>query len=106
MNIDNLISSFDPKKLTKNCILHNMLRIYFDKKSELSSCDDNEAIMLRKQLEEHSDFLKRLLNHSKRFPHSCDNCEGLAKCTDCIIKDNCLEAQAMFYELMQQTRSF
>ena len=106
MNSDNLISSFDFEKFTKNCILHNMLRIYFDNKSELSSCDDNEAIMLMKQLEEYSDVLRRLLNHAKCFPDSCDNCEGLTKCIDCIIKDDCLEAQSMFYELMQQTRSF
>ena len=106
MNSDNLISSFDFEKFTNNCILHNMLRIYFDKKSELSSCDDNEAIMLMKQLEEYSDVLKRLLNHAKCFPDSCDNCKGLIKCIGCIIKDNCLEAQSMFYELMQQTRSF
>ena len=106
MNIDNLISSFNFVKSKKDCILHSMFRIYIKKKSELSSCDDNEAIMLMKQLEEYSDVLRRLLNHAKCFPDSCDNCEGLTECIDCIIKDNCLEAQSMFYELMQQTRSF
>ncbi len=103
MNIDNLISSFDFEKFKKDCILHNMLRIYIDKKSGLSSCDDNEAIMLIKQLEGYSGVLKRLLRHAKCFPDSCDNCEGLTKCIDCIIKDNCVDAQLMFHKLMQQT---
>jgi hypothetical protein len=80
-----------------------MLRIYIDKKSELSSCDDNEAIMLIKQLEGYSGVLKRLLRHAKCFPDLCDNCEGLTKCIDCIIKDNCVDAQLVFHKLMQQT---
>jgi hypothetical protein len=103
MNIDNLISSFDFEKSKKDCILHSMFRIYMDKKSELFSCDDNKAIMLIKQLEEYSDVLKRLLSHAKCFPDSCDNCEGLTKCIDCIIKDNCVDAQLIFHKLTQPT---
>jgi hypothetical protein len=99
MNIDSLISSIDLEKLNKDCILHSVLRIYIDKKSELSSCDDNEAIRLVKQLEEYSDVLKRLLSHAKCFPASCDNCGGLTKCIECIIKNNCVDAHLMLYKL-------
>ena len=102
MNIDNLISSFDFVKSEKDCMLHSLLRIYVDRKSELSSCDDDEAIMLTKQLEGYSDVLMQLLSHAKCFPDSCDNCEGLTKCIECIIKDKCLDAQLMFYKLMKQ----
>jgi hypothetical protein len=103
MNINNLISGFDFEKLKKDCILHSMLRIFIDKKSELSSCGENEAIIITKQLKEYSDVLKRLLSHAKCFPDSCDDCEGLTKCIDCIIKDTCVEAQLMFHKLIQQT---
>ena len=103
MNIDNLISSFGLKKLSKDCILHSMLRLYSDKKSELSSCDAIRDRKLTKQLGECSDILKRLLKHAKCFPDSCKDCEGLTKCIDCIIKDSCVEAQLMFQKLMQQT---
>ena len=103
MNINNLISGFDFKKFKKDCILHSMLRIFIDKKSELSSCDQNEAIIKSKQLKEYSAVLKRLLSHAKCFPDSCDDCEGLIKCIDCIIKDNCIEAQLLFHKLIQQT---
>lgn len=105
MNIDNLIASFDFEKSKKDCILHNMLGIYIDKKSELTSCDDNEAIMLTQQLEEYSDVLKRLLSHAICFPAMCDDCEGLTKCIECIIKENCVDAQLMFYRLNQLTSS-
>jgi hypothetical protein len=77
MNIDNLISSFDFEKSEKDCMLHSILRIYIDKKSELSSRYDNEVIRAIKQLERYSDVLKRLLSHAQCFPDSCDNCEGL-----------------------------
>jgi hypothetical protein len=103
MNIDNLISGFDFEKFKKDCILHSMLRIFIDKKSELSSCDEREAGIKTKQLEKYSDVLKRLLSHAKCFPDSCDDCEGLTKCIDCIIKDNCVEAQLLFHKLIRQT---
>ncbi len=96
MNINNLISSFDFEKAKKDCILHSLLRIYIDKKSELSSCDDNEASMLRNQLEGFSDALKRLFSHAKCFPASCHSCEGLTKCIECIIKNNCVDASIEF----------
>jgi len=103
MDINNLISSFDFKRSQKDCILHSILGIYIDKKSKVSSCDGNEVPILIQQLEECSDVLKRLLSHAKSFPDSCDDCEGLTKCIECIIKDNCADAQLMFYKLVQQT---
>ena len=103
MNIDKLIASVGFKKLKKDCVLHGMLRLYSEKKSELASCDASTARMLTKQLEEYSDALKRLLKHVKCFPDSCEDCEGLTKCIDCIIRDNCVEAQLMFQKLMHQT---
>ena len=103
MKIDSLISSFDFEKSEKDCMLHSMLRVYIDNKSKLSSPYDNEAIRAKEQLEGYSDVLKRLLSHAKCFPDSCDNCEGLTKCIDCIIKDNCVEAQLLFHKLIQQT---
>ena len=57
MNIDNLISSFDFDKFKNDCIIHDFLKTYSDKKSNLSACDDNEANMLRMQLEDYSDIL-------------------------------------------------
>jgi hypothetical protein len=68
-----------------------------------SSCDDNEAIMLRNQLEYFSDILKRLLKYAKCFPSMCENCECLIKCINCTIKDNCVDASIEFYKLNQQT---
>jgi len=105
MNIDNLISDFDFEKSKKDCILHSMLGVYIDKKSELSVCDDTEAIVLTQQLEEYSDVLNRLLTHAKCFPVMCDDCGGLTKCIECIIKENCVEAELMFYRLSQLTAS-
>jgi hypothetical protein len=72
MNIDNLISSFDFEKSKKDCILHNILKIYINKKIGATPCDDNEANMLRNQLEEFSDILKRLLKYAKCFPSMCE----------------------------------
>jgi hypothetical protein len=53
MNIDNLISSFDFDKFRSDCFIHEFLKTYIKKKSNLSSCDDNEANMLRMQLEDY-----------------------------------------------------
>ena len=50
MNIDNLISSFDFDKIKSDCPIHAFLRTYNKKKSNLSSCDDKEANMLKLQL--------------------------------------------------------
>ena len=103
MNVDNMLSSFDFERSRKDCILHSMLGIYIDKKSKLSSCDNHEAPILIQQLEECSGVLKRLLSHAKSFPDLCDDCEGLTRCIECIIKDDCVDAQLMFYKLMHQT---
>ena len=105
MNIDNLISGFDFEKSKKDCILHSILGIYIDKKSQLSSCDDTKALVVAQQLREYSDVLKRLLSHVKCFPAMCADCEGLIKCIECIIKENCVNAQLMFYRLNQLTAS-
>ena len=99
MEIDNLVSSIDTRKLDKDCILHSVIRIYLDKKTALSSCEDNEAISLTRQLEEYKEVLKRLMRHARCFPASCDSCEGLTKCIGCIIKNMCVDAHMVFYRL-------
>ena len=105
MNIDNLISSFGVEKLNKDCILHNMLKTYVEKRSEPPPRDRNKAARFKKRLAEYSDVLKRLLSHPKCSPDSCKDCEGLTKCINCIIKDNCVEAQLMFNKLIYQTET-
>ena len=100
MKIDALMSSIDPEGLNKDCILHSVLRIFFAKKAELSSGNDDKTMMLREQLEEYSGVITRLLRHAKCFPASCDNCEGLTKCIECIIKNKCVDAHLMFYKLI------
>ena len=102
MDIDNLISGFDFEKSKKDCILHGILDVYIDKTSQLSACDDTEAIILTQRLEEYSDVLKKLLPRTKCFPTMCDDCEGLTKCMECIIKENCVEAEMKFYRLNQR----
>ena len=87
MNIDNLISSFDFNKIKSDCLIHAFLMTYNKKKSNLSSCDDNEASMLRMQLDDYSDILERLLKNAACFPSGCENCEGMQKCAGCINQD-------------------
>ena len=87
MNIDNLISGFDFDKFKNDCLIHDFLKIYIKKKSNLSSCDDNEANMLRMQLEDYSDILERLLINATCFPSGCENCVGMKKCAGCINQD-------------------
>ena len=87
MNIDNLISSFDFDKSKSDCIIHDFLKTYIKKKSNLSSCDDNEANMLRIQLENYSDILEQLLKTAACFPSGCENCVGMKKCAGCINQD-------------------
>jgi hypothetical protein len=99
MKIDDRIATIDVGKLDKDCILHSVFRIYADKKAELPLCKDKEAIRLTRQLEEYSDVLKRLLIHAKCFPASCDNCEGLTKCIECLLKNMCVNAHMRFYKL-------
>ena len=87
MNIDNLISSFDFDKSKSDCLIHDYLKTYIKKKSSLSSCDENEANMLKIQLEDYSDILARLLKNATCFPSGCENCEGMQKCAGCINQD-------------------
>ena len=87
MNIDNLISSFGFDKFKSDCIIHDFLKTYIKKKSNLSSCDDNEANMLRIQLENYSDILEKLLKTAACFPSGCENCVGMKKCAGCINQD-------------------
>ena len=87
MNIDNLISSFDFDQFRSDCLIHNFLETYIKKKSNLSSYSDNEANLLRMQLEDYSDILERLLKCAACFPSGCENCVGMQKCAGCINQD-------------------
>jgi len=87
MNIDNLISNFDFDKTKSDCPIHAFLTTYNKKKSNLSSCDDNEANILRMQLKEYSDILERLLKNAACFPSGCEECVGMQKCAGCINQD-------------------
>ena len=87
MNIDNLISSFDFDKSQSDCLIHDFLKTYIQKKSNLSSRDANEANMLKMQLEDYSDILERLLKNATCFPSGCENCVGMKKCAGCINQE-------------------
>ena len=87
MNIDNLISSFDFDKIKSDCPIHAFLTTYDKKKLTLSSCDDNEANMLRMQLEDYADIVERIIKNATCFPSGCDNCAGMQKCAGCINQD-------------------
>jgi hypothetical protein len=87
MDTDLLISSFDFDKIKSDCPLHAFLKTYSKKKSNLSSCDDNEANMLRMQLKDYSDILDRLLKNAACFPSGCENCVGMQKCAGCLNQD-------------------
>ena len=87
MNIDNLISNFDFDKSKSDCLIHDFLKAYIKKKSDLSSCDDKEANILKMQLKDYSDTLERLLTNATCFPSGCENCEGMKKCAGCINQD-------------------
>ena len=87
MNIDNLISSYDFDKFKSDCLIHDFLKTYIKKKSNLSSSHDNEADMLKMQLEDYSDILEQLLKNATCFPSGCDKCVGMQKCAGCINQD-------------------
>ena len=87
MNIDNLISSFDADKIKSDCLIHEFLRTYNKRKTNLSSCDDNEADVLRVQIEDYADILERLIKNAACFPSRCENCVGMKKCAGCINQD-------------------
>ena len=101
MNIDNLISNFDFDKFKSDCLIHDFLKTYIKKKSNLSSCDDNEADMLRKQFEDYSDILEGLLENAMCFPSGCENCAGMQKCADCINQDNLADAFTKLQKYLQ-----
>jgi hypothetical protein len=90
--LDNLITSFDFDKFKSNCIVHDFMKAYLKKKSNLSLCEDNEADRLRIQLKDYSDILERLLTSATRFPAGCENCVGMKKCVGCINQDILAEA--------------
>jgi len=67
MSIDNLIDiGFDFDKLKNDCLIHDFLKTYIKKKSNLSSWYD-------------SGFLERLLKNTMCFPSECENCVGMKK---------------------------
>ena len=101
MNIDNLILSFASDKFNSDCVIHDFLKTYIKKKSNLSSCDDNEANMLRMQLEDYSDILERLLKNAMCFPSGCENCVGMQKCADCINQDILADASIKLQKYLQ-----
>ena len=77
------------------------MKTYIKKKSNLSSCDDNEANMLRIQLEDYSDILKRLLKSTTCFPAGCENCVGMQKCAGCINQDILADAFVKLQKYLQ-----
>jgi len=99
MNIDNLISSFDFDKLKSDCLVHDYLKTYIKKKSNLSSCDENEANMLKMQLEDYSNILERLLKNATCFPSGCENCVG----TLCMKNQADEEYSAGFLSAMEMS---
>jgi hypothetical protein len=67
MNIDNLIDiEFDFDKLKSDCLIHDFLKMYSNKKSILTSCYG-------------SDILERYLKNAMCFPSECENCVGMKK---------------------------
>ena len=101
MNIDNLILSFASDKFNSDCVIHDFLKTYIKKKSNLSSCDDNEANMLRMQLDDYSNILEPLLKSANCFPSGCENCVGMQKCADCINQDILADASIKLQKYLQ-----
>jgi ATP-dependent helicase YprA (DUF1998 family) len=98
MNIDNMISDFDFDQFKSDCFIHASLESYMEKKSKLSSCDENEADMLRTQFKNYSDMLAQCLKKALCFPKGCKDCVGMQKCANCIQQDDLGEA---FIELQK-----
>ena len=88
MNIDNVISNFDFDQFNSDCFIHASLESYMKKKSKLSSCDENEANMLRMQFNNYSDILAQCLEKAMCFPAGCKDCVGMKKCANCIQQDD------------------
>ncbi|MDH3884013.1 MAG: hypothetical protein OET63_07355 [Desulfobacterales bacterium] len=91
MNIDKVISSFVFDKFKSDCYLHGFLKTYMQKKSKLSSCDADEASILRAQLKDYSDILGQYLEKALCFPLGCKDCVGMQKCADCIKQEDLAE---------------
>lgn len=102
MNVDNLISSFNFDKFKIDCLIHDFLKTYMQKKSSLASCDDKEAKVLKMQLEGYSDILERLLKRSTCFPSGCENCVGMQKCIGCINQDILADAFIKLQKYLQK----
>ena len=92
MSIDNLISSFDFDKFKSDCLIHDFVKAYIKKKSNLSLCKDTEADMLSTQLEDFSTALEQVLTNTICFPSGCEDCVGMQKCAGCIHQDNLADA--------------
>jgi len=92
MDIDNVISNFNFDKFKSDCFIHAALKTYMNKKSKLSSCDENETNMLGVELKEYSDILGRCLKNALCFPSGCKDCVGMQKCTDCTKQTDLGEA--------------
>jgi len=88
MNIDKMISDFDSDKFKSDCFIHTSLQTYMKKKLQLSTCDENEANMLKAQFEDYSDILGRCLKNALCFPSGCSDCAGMQKCADCLKQDD------------------
>ena len=88
MNIDHLISSFNFGKSKSDCLIHDFLKAYIKKKSNLASCEENEASMLRMRLKDYTDILEPLLKRATCFPSGCENCVGMQKCINCINQND------------------
>ena len=88
MNIDHMISKFDFDKSKSDCLIHDFLKTYIKMESHLSTCENNEADRLEKQLNNYSDNLEQLLECAMCFPSGCEDCVGMQKCIDCINQDN------------------
>jgi len=101
MNIDILIKGYDFNKFKSDCLIHDFLKAYINKKSSLSTCDDNEADMLRIVLEDFSNNLAHILKFATCFPLGCKNCEGMQKCADCINQEYLADAFIKLQKYLQ-----
>jgi hypothetical protein len=75
-------------KSKSDCLIHDFLKTYIKKKSNLASCEDNEASMLRMRLKDYTDILEPLLKRATCFPSGCENCVGMQKCINCINQND------------------
>lgn len=88
MNIDNLLANYNLDKFKSDCLIHDFVKAYIEKKSNLSLCKDKEADMLSRQFENFSIALERVLRNTICFPSGCKDCMGMQKCAGCINQDD------------------